>query len=233
MTSDNSYTIGLYCVSGVPTTSNNQPMDYQNIMPYNGSYIDITKPTRTSTIMPNTHCTGSKLRTSQVPNATSCQNTCIDDRNCRMWTFNNRNQKCSTRGKIQPCYQSDRYTSGYIIERPPTIPLAPAPPVSVPILPISPSVSAPILPFAPAPQPIRLLPVSESSRLRDAVFADVFDRRISADSASDCQNACLGNNNCGKWSYDRDKKLCMLYNANSNVIVPRSNAVSGEIYKRY
>ncbi|XWV26955.1 hypothetical protein QJ857_gp0094 [Tupanvirus soda lake] len=79
-------------------------------------------PNRRSTYLAQTNCPGSNINSTRVPNVNNCQNLCIRDDNCKMWSFNNLNQQCFLKNQVRPCKPNSNYTSGRIIDNKPPQP---------------------------------------------------------------------------------------------------------------
>ncbi|QGR53748.1 pan domain-containing protein [Moumouvirus maliensis] len=101
-----------YYVSGTPITenSNSAILGNHDSTPYNGNF----QPVRTSTLMHQTDCPGRNFWTLQVSSPNDCKNHCISRDNCKMWSFDNRNQNCFLKNDIMPCNSDSDYTSGRI-----------------------------------------------------------------------------------------------------------------------
>ncbi|AEQ32700.1 hypothetical protein [Acanthamoeba polyphaga mimivirus] len=143
-----------YYVSGTPIAENNHTsvLNHDNFVPYNG----VGNSTRTSSYMPLTDCTGKNIWDQKVASATDCMNQCISRDNCKMWSFDNRNQHCYIKNDIAACEANKDYVSGRISVSP--IPSGnnpyPTPPSSGPVLPGNnpypmPPSSGPYAPYPP------------------------------------------------------------------------------------
>ncbi|AGF85550.1 hypothetical protein QJ854_gp232 [Moumouvirus goulette] len=151
-----------YYVSGTPMTenTNSATIGGNNSVPYNGNF----QPVRTSTFMHQMDCPGKNFWTLKVSSPNDCQNQCISRENCKMWSFDNRNQNCFLKNDIMPCNSDNDYISGRISVRsqnnniinnstPPTIPvISPTPAPNYPTPYPSPNYPSPNYP-SPTPSP--------------------------------------------------------------------------------
>ncbi|AZL89980.1 hypothetical protein QKC54_gp0246 [Megavirus baoshan] len=105
-----------YYVSGTPIAENNHTsvLNHDNFVPYNG----IGNSTRTSSYMPLTDCDGKNVWDQKVASATDCMNQCISRDNCKMWSYDNRNQHCYIKNDIAACEANKDYVSGRISDSP-------------------------------------------------------------------------------------------------------------------
>ncbi|AVL94605.1 hypothetical protein ma219 [Moumouvirus australiensis] len=149
-----------YYVSGTPITENSKSAILGNYdsTPYNGNF----QPIRTSTLMHQTDCPGRNFWTLQVSSPNDCKNHCISRDNCKMWSFDNRNQNCFLKNDIMPCNSDSDYTSGRIgintrnvnnptPNNPTPTPYNPTPPTNIPYNPPTPNNPTPT-PYNPTPQ---------------------------------------------------------------------------------
>nr|WBF70988.1 hypothetical protein [Megavirus caiporensis] len=101
-----------YYVSGTPIAENNHTsvLSHDNFVPYNG----VGNSTRTSSYMPMTDCDGKNVWDQKVVSAMDCMNQCISRDNCKMWSYDNRNQHCYIKNDIASCEANKDYVSGRI-----------------------------------------------------------------------------------------------------------------------
>ena len=124
-----------YYVSGIPIGNSDKTskINMDDSIPYNGSNDNHytydqnrwnqqnqhCNPRKTSTFMPSTNCPGASIQSIRVPNTSLCQKICINDDDCKMWSFNNSTQQCFIKDKVRPCRTNNNFTSGRIIENKP------------------------------------------------------------------------------------------------------------------
>jgi hypothetical protein len=69
-----------------------------------------------------------------------------------------------------------------------------------------------------------------STVLSDSVFTESPYKTVNSTTMNNCQNDCINDPNCNRWSYANDK--CALYNGKTSIVAKNPGAFSGEIYNR-
>ncbi|BCS82910.1 hypothetical protein QLL95_gp1213 [Cotonvirus japonicus] len=221
-----------YYVSGVPATQqNNLVVGSVNRVPFNGTPV-----TRTSMYMPNTDCPGFNTRTFKVPMESECQNSCVRDNDCKLWSYDKRNNYCYLKNKILPCNSDNNYSSGRIItgstpvqpnqpqrQVQPNQPSQPQRPVqpnqpSQPQRPVQPSQpQRPVQPNQPSQpqrpvqpnQPSQSTVTRISSMIPNVIHTELMtsDKSLRLSDPESCKFACINDNQCGSWVFIPSDKI--------------------------
>lgn len=157
-----------------------------------------------------------------VVNATGpgqCENLCLNDNNCRAWTYVTNINHCKLKNEIRQPISDMNSISGRIftnISPPP--PVAPSMPVPAPV--------APSMPCPPVPPHI----TTQSVRLQNVDCPGSNMSTFLSPNSTECNEACLHNNNCRQWTFTPGRNTCQLKN-NYQTCIGTNNRISGIIIR--
>lgn len=108
-TNNNDLNENIYGASATPFTDDLDDQAYS-------THASLRPSRRTSSFMPQTNCPGGTNvnQPSRVPNVRACQSDCINDNDCKAWSFNGLTQQCFLKRQVVPCSPNQVYTSGII-----------------------------------------------------------------------------------------------------------------------